>query len=64
MIISSDLKVLMLAMPMLLAGCCDTKQANVMPPSADIMQPPEVTEFLAPLLSLTSELPQKEIPNN
>jgi len=66
MITKNNLKLLMLVMPLLLAGCSNTNKTscNLASPPQDMMQPPLVTEFIEPLLSLTSAEKPKKTPQN
>jgi len=64
MITPHDLKALILATPILLGACCDTKRTNAILPPAWMMEPPEQTEFIEPLESLTLGAPQKKTPQS
>lgn len=63
MITPTDLKALILATPMLLAGCCDMNRPRVTPPEW-MMEAPELTQFIEPLVSLTSDEQPKKTPQN
>lgn len=60
-----SLRLSILAMLVLLAGCSSTKPVCVISePPADIMQPPVVVDFLTPLQSLILEQQPKGKPSN